>query len=159
MLRKNLIAALFIVSFASCNPIGTDVTEVPLQINEITSADAVNLKKGDVVTIWSKVSAKDDTPVFKIKFNIESQGQSLMYDSLNVMAGTHIVNSKKTKESYTSSSSAGDSIKYYTVWDFEIENKKFTAPHDGKYNFDFKLINAGTSFPSNEISIILRKSS
>ncbi|WP_131536479.1 hypothetical protein [Pedobacter nototheniae] len=158
MFKNNLLAALFIISFASCNPIGTDITEVPLQIGEITSAEGVDLKKGDVVTIWSKVAAKEATPDFKIKFNVESRGQSLMFDSLNVMGGTHIVNSKKTTESYNSSSSAGDSTVYYTVWDFEIENKKFTVPRDGKYNFDFKLTKAGTSFPSSEISIILRKS-
>lgn len=157
--KKNILAALVILSLASCNPIGEKVAEIPLSVGEIAGTNAIDLKKGDVVTIWSKIAERSDKEgvPFKVKYNIESNGKSIAFDSLRVNEGNHMINAEKTTESYTQSSSAGDSTKYYTLKQFEIENKKITIPRDGKYNFDFKLVNGDYGFSNSDMLIILRK--
>lgn len=160
MFKKNILAALVILSLASCNPIGEKVAEIPLSAGEIGSTNPIDLKKGDVITIWSKIAERSDKEggaAFKIKYNVESNGQNIVFDTLRVNEGNHKINAEKTTESYTQSSSAGDSTKYYTLKQFEIENKKITIPHDGKYNFDFKLVNGDYGLFNNDMLIILRK--
>jgi hypothetical protein len=159
MFKNNILAALVVLGMSSCNPIGEKIAEIPLSAGEIGSANAIDLKKGDVITIWSKVSErsdKEDAP-FKVKYNIERDGQRIIFDSLKVTDGNHIINAEKTTESYTESSSAGDSTKHYTLKQFEIENKKITIPRDGKYNFDFKLVDGDYDFFNNDMLITLRK--
>lgn len=159
MFKKYILAPLVILSLASCNPIGEKVAEVPLSAGEINWTNAIDLKKGDVIAIWSKVAERSDNDgaPFKIKYNIESNGQRIIFDSLKVTDGNHIINAEKTTESYTQSSSTGDSTKYYTLKQFEIENKKIIIPHDGKYNFDFKLVEGDYGFSNRDMLIILRK--
>ncbi|MFW0715649.1 hypothetical protein [Pedobacter sp. N23S346] len=162
MYRNYLFPVLFILGFSSCNPVGKELTVLELATGEIVSAENVSLKKGDVVTIWSKVSksSEDEGAAFNVKFNVENKGQSILFDSLNVSAGDHIINSKETEESYNQSNSAGDSTVYYTVHEYETESKKFTAPKDGEYSFDFKLSERSSqgSIFGSKLSIILRKS-
>lgn len=162
MSKNYLFPVLFILGFSSCNPVGKELTVLELATGEIVSAENVSLKKGDVITIWTKVSksSKDEAGIFSVKFNVESKGQSILLDSLNVNAADHIINSKTTKESYNQSSSAGDSTVYYIVHEYETESKKFTAPAEGKYTFDFKLIDrsSNSSLFGNKLAIILRKS-
>ncbi|NTE03538.1 hypothetical protein G6M26_07275 [Agrobacterium tumefaciens] len=161
MFRNNLLLVLFILGLSSCNPVGEEITALDLSEGEIATAENVTLKKGDVVTIWAKVtsSSEDKSPAFRVKFNIETKGQSILLDSLNVSNEDHVINSKKTKESYSQSSSKGDSTIYYTLHEYETESRKFTAPYDGKYAFDFKLMSQSNSFGFNhsKLSIILRK--
>ncbi|MFD2285687.1 hypothetical protein GJU39_08750 [Pedobacter petrophilus] len=162
MSKNYLFPVLFILGFSSCNPVGKELTVLELANGEIVSAENVSLKKGDVVTIWTKVStsSKDEGGAFQVKFNIESKGKSLLLDSLNLNAEDHVINSKKTEESYNQSSSTGDSTVHYTVHEYETESKKFTAPADGKYAFDFKLIDRSNnrSLFGGKMAIILRKS-
>jgi len=162
MYRNYLFSALFILGLSSCNPVGKELTVLELTPGEIATAENLSLKKGDVVTIWSKIlkSSKDEGSAFSVKFNIENKGQSILFDSLNVDAQDHVINSEKTKESYNQSSSEGDSTIYYTVHEYETESKKFTVPKDGKYSFDFKLTERSnqSSFFGNKLSIVLRKS-
>lgn len=158
---KNIMLASFIIlSLASCNPIGEKVAEIPLKAGEIAWANAVDLKKGDVITIWSKIADRSDqtSAPFKVKYNIESNGQTITFDSLKTTNGDHIINAEKTTESHIYSTSEGDSTKYYTLRQFEVENKKITIPHDGKYNFDFKLLDGDYGFSNDDMLIILRKS-
>lgn len=162
MSKNYLFPILFILGFSSCNPVGKELAVLELTSGEIVSEENVSLKKGDVITIWTKVSnsSEDKDVAFQIKFNIESRGQSILLDSLDVTAKDHIINSTTTKESYNQSSSTGDSTVYYTVHKYETESKKFTAPADGKYTFDFKLTDRSSnrSLFGNKLGIILRKS-
>jgi hypothetical protein len=160
MFRNNAIAILLLLGFVSCNPVGEKIEEIGLKANEITSAEGVDLKKGDVVTIWSKVSTNNTmvSPNISLRYNIENKDESLKNDSIHVAGGSHIINSSKSEESYqTSDSNEKDSTVYYTKWEYEAENASFTAPRDGKYNFDFKLRYTGEGFLRDEISVILRK--
>lgn len=159
MFKYHILPFLLLLTLISCNPVGADIIEIPLKVGEISSAEGIDLKKGDKVMIWSKLETndKDDSPAFKVKYHIESEGKSLLFDSLDVFKGEHQINSKKTTESYDSrGSSDKDSTIYYTQHEFEIENTQFIAPKDGKYNFDFKLTQDRSSF-SKGLSIILRK--
>jgi len=162
MYKNYLFPILFILSFSSCNPVGKELAVLELANGEIVSAENMSLKKGDVITIWTKVSSssEDKNEAFRVKFNIENKGQSILLDSLNTSAEDHVINSKTTKESYNQSSSEGDSTVYYTVHEYETESKKFTVPNDGKYAFDFKLIDRSSSRSlfGNKLAIILRKS-
>jgi len=144
----------------ACNPVGSDIGEVALKSNEIASAEGIDLKKGDVVTIWSKVSTSGETvsPRLSLRYSIENNDELLKNDSVKVSGGKHIINSQKSEESYqTNSSTDKDSTVYYTKWEYEAESASFTVPRDGKYNFDFKLKNAGDGFLNDEVAVILRK--
>ncbi|NQX38752.1 hypothetical protein SAMN05421820_101785 [Pedobacter steynii] len=158
MFKYHIIPSFLLFALISCNPVGADIAEIPLKRGEVSSAEGIDLKKGDKVTIWSKLETndKDDSPAFKVKYHIESAGKSLLYDSLDVFNGNHQINSKKTTESYRSSSDDKESTIYYTQHEFEIENTQFIVPKDGKYNFDFKLTQDLSTF-SKGFSIILRK--
>lgn len=159
MFKYPIIPSLLLFALISCNPVGKDLIEIPLKRGEVSSAEGIELKKGDKVTIWSKLETndKDDSPAFKVRYHIESGGKSLVYDSLDVFKGEHQINSKKTTESYHSTSSSDkDSTIYYNQHEFEVENTQFVAPKDGKYNFDFKLTQDLSTF-SKGLSIVLRK--
>lgn len=158
MFKYHILPFLLLLTLISCNPVGADIIEIPLKVGEISSAEGIDLKKGDKVMIWSKLETndKDDSPAFKVRYHIESEGKSLLFDSLDVFNGSHQINSKKTTESYRSSSDGKESTIYYTQHEFEIENTQFIVPKDGKYNFDFKLTQDRSSF-SKGFSIILRK--
>ncbi len=163
MCKKYLFPVLFILGFSSCNPVGKELTVLELATGEIVSAENLSLKKGDVVTIWTKVfkSSEDEAGVFSVKFNIENEGKSILLDSLDMRAEDHVINSKTTKESYNESSSKGDSTIYYTVHEYEAESKRFTVPADGKYSFDFKLTERSSynsSIFGEKVGIVLRKS-
>lgn len=159
MFKYHILPAFLLFALISCNPVGEEIIEIPLKVGEVSSAEGIELKKGDKVMIWSKLETndKDDAPAFKVRYHIGSAGKTLLYDSLDVFKGEHEIHSKKTTESYqTMSSSDKDSMVYYQQHEFEIENTQFVAPKDGKYDFDFKLTQDLSSF-SKGLSVILRK--
>lgn len=160
ILRNILFLSFSIIMLSSCNPIGEKLAEISLEGDGIATVDNINLKKGDVITIWTKVIEKDDSYTSKsgIRYNIECNGKSILFDSLNVNITEHVINSKKLDDSYIQSSSEKDSTVYYTMHQYETESKKFTAPIDGKYSFDFKpKRNQGSSFQDTKLAVILRK--
>lgn len=154
------MAVLLLLGLDACNPVGNDIAEVGLKANEITSAEGIELKKGDVVTIWSKVATNSETvsPSLTLRYSIENNDETLKNDSVQVIKGTHLINSHKSEESYqTNSSTERDSTVYYTKWEYEAESASFTAPRNGRYNFDFKLKNSSDGFLRDEVAVILRK--
>jgi len=159
MFKNSILASFVVLCLASCNPVGETIAEIPLSVGEISGSNVLDLKKGDVVTIWSKITQRSDNDEipFNVKYNIESMGKSIAFDSLKATNGEHIINAEKSTESYTQSSSEGDSTKYYTLKKFEVENKKITIPEDGKYNFDFKVVDGDYGFANRDMLIILRK--
>lgn len=160
---KNCIGGLLMFFLTSCgNPVGDSIVESPLFENEISSVKDLDLKKGDEVVFWSKVATRKDSTFvsYKFKYSISLKDSIIEFDNVYIAYGDHIINSKTTNDKVTTSfSEKEDSISYVKNWEFEIENKSFIVPQDGKYNFDFKMYCPDTNFFSNRssASIIIRK--
>lgn len=141
--------------FLSCNPIGEELAEVPLLLDEITSIKDMELKKGDEVVFWSKVSTTKFSD-YKVKYSIASGNKIIAFDSTNVMSGERTINSEVSEDGGFISrlfNGEGSSSR-----EFERENTSFVVPQDGKYDFDFKISSEDdeSSF-GEQFSFILRK--
>ncbi|SHE77486.1 hypothetical protein [Pedobacter caeni] len=164
MFKYYIVPCLLLLALASCNPVGENIIELPLQAGEISSAENIDLKKGDKVVIWSKLTLNDDEvlPDFKVRVNVENEGKSVWSDSLKVLKGRHAINSERSTEAYEvlgggdSDGVEKDSTAYYSKRTFELDNADFIVPKDGKYNFDFKL-KLDINSHNKGFSIILRK--
>lgn len=147
---KYIIVVLFFLStiLFSCNTIGTKVKQIPLEVGNISTVNNIKLKKGDQLVIWSKIAAKyeDAAPDFSLRYLIEKDGEKMAFDELNVMNGAHTINTY-----------SGDDDGKYKSQKTEIENKIIDIKEDGNYSFSFKLVEIEDDFPSDEISVILRK--
>jgi hypothetical protein len=161
---KKSIVGLLAIALTSCNPVGEKLNETPLFQNGISSVDGLDLKKGEEIVFWSKVAKRKDSLLsgYKIKYSISLNDKIIELDSTYVSEGNHVINSKIIKsEMVHSSSDKQDSIEYIENLEFEIENKSFKIPQDGKYNFDFKLYAPAEQdfFSRNNIStsVIIRK--
>ncbi|WP_108866349.1 hypothetical protein [Aquimarina aquimarini] len=165
-ITKRVILILLFTHLISCNVIGEKLEEVPLQKGMINSSTDMDLKQGDVITIWSKAEMKyteGKESDFEIKYHIEKDGETLDFGKFAILDDiylTHTISSSKNKdESYNSNSDEADEEGrvYYYTWSFERESYIFTAPDNGKYTFDFKLYEIKDDFPSDNIAIVLRK--
>ncbi|KIC03494.1 hypothetical protein OA88_03735 [Flavobacterium sp. JRM] len=160
---KKSIVGLLVLALTSCNPVGENLGEMPLFQNAISSIDSLDLKKGEEIVFWSKVTTRKDSlfSKYKIKYSISLNGKIIHFDSTYVEEGKHTINSKVIKDEIVhSSSTEKDSIEHVENWEFEIENKSFKIPQDGKYNFDFKLEAPELDFfakNSSATSVIIRK--
>lgn len=151
---KKYIIGLGLISLVSCNPVGEDLAEVPLVLDEITSIKDLELKKGDEVVFWSKVSTTKFSD-YKVKYSIASENKVVAFDSTSVMSGEHTINSKVSESGFISSLFNGGED---SSQEFERENKSFVVPNDGKYDFDFKITSEEDgSFFGERFSFILRK--
>lgn len=160
---KKSIFGLLVLALTSCNPVGENLGETALFDKGISSIENLDLKKGEEVVFWSKVATRKDSTFskFKVKYSISCNNKIIEFDSLYIAEGNHTINSKTKMDEITHSSSKGkDSIEYVKNWEFEIENKSFKIPQDGKYNFDFKLYAPEVDFfarNSTGASLIIRK--
>ncbi|WP_136668878.1 hypothetical protein [Flavobacterium sp. H122] len=161
-MKKNIVG-LLVLAFISCNPVGENLGEVQLIQKGISSIEGLDLKEGDEIVFWTKLSTRKDSTFskYKMRYSISQDDKIVKFDSLNIADGAHSINSKTTQEGITHSSAEGkDSIEYVKNWEFEIENNSFIVPKDGKYNFDFKLyLPEMDFFASNQssASVIVRK--
>ncbi len=146
--------------------VGDDIEdEIRLGANHIATFDNVELEKGDELVIWTKVSTAlyEDDEVFhkKIKYHIEKEGKTLVFDSFSPFHYRHIIRSKKEgKESKTNEYDNEqeewiDVITPYTQWEFEAESIVYEVPENGVYVFDFKPASSGSDYDS--YTVILRK--
>jgi hypothetical protein len=152
------ILFLATVLFFGCNSVGADLAELPLSSNKIVSSDEIVLKKGETITIWTKLNVATATPDFKIRYLIEESGSKMVYDSLSFLSNekNHIINSSAFSEEVIEKTSGDkDSIVIKRDFLFELKTKDFEAPKDGKYTFDFKMTKGDTF--NGGFSIILRK--
>ncbi|KFF04856.1 hypothetical protein [Flavobacterium reichenbachii] len=149
-------ALIALITCSGCHFVGEDLIEVPVK-DEITSSGEISLKKGETVVFWTKINANTAYPEYSIKYLIEENNKTVEFDSISRFTSgrDHIINAK---------ASSGDAPEktsiYKESFEFELENKKFTAPKDGKYTFDFKLTKFGSESEAvfnSDMSIILRK--
>ncbi len=145
-----------------CQSLGEDLVELPLNPQTISSSSEIQLKKGEKVTIWTKCNVSFSKPNFKIKYLIEEKGKKIEFDSLiyDVNESYAIINSQASKEDVVEKNYYDkDTIIHKENFQFELKNKDFFAPKDGKYSFDFKLTSeteSGSMF-NHDYSIVLRK--
>ncbi|CAD0005692.1 MULTISPECIES: hypothetical protein [Flavobacterium] len=157
-----IIPLITLITFSSCHSIGEELIEVPISKDEITSSGEISLKKGETISFWTKIISTTPYPDYTIKYLIEENKKAIEFDSISRFSGTnHIINATASSEDITEKTSKEkDTIIHSEKFEFEFENKKFTAPKDGKYTFDFKLTkyeSDSESFFGSGMSIILRK--
>jgi hypothetical protein len=152
---KKYIAGILFISILSCNPVGEDLAEVPLVFDEITSLKGLDLKKGEEVVFWSKVSTSEFS-YHKIKYSIALNNKIVTIDTTSLMLGEHTINSKVSQDGgFISNLFTGNNS---SSIEFERENISFKVPEDGKYDFDFKISsNENSSSFGEKFSFILRK--
>ncbi|MGE6353776.1 hypothetical protein ACQKCJ_07835 [Flavobacterium sp. NPDC079362] len=156
-----IIALIALLTFYGCHSAGEDLIEVPVAKDEITSSGEISLKKGETIVFWTKINSNSPYPEYTIKYLIQENKKTVEFDSITrFSSGTnHIINAKASSEIITEKTfEEKDTIIHKKDFEFELENKKFTAPKDGKYTFDFKLTKSDSdSFFNSGISIVLRK--
>lgn len=162
-ITTKIIALTVLITFYGCHSIGEELIEVPVTKDEITSSGEISLKKGETVAFWTKISTDTPYPEYSIKYLIEENKNTIEFDSISRFTSgrNHIINATTSSEDITEKTfEEKDTLIHRENFEFELENKKFTAPKDGKYTFDFKLTkyeSESQSFFNSGISIILRK--
>ncbi|TRX35536.1 hypothetical protein FNW52_10880 [Flavobacterium sp. ZT3R18] len=153
---KSILLILPILIFG-CQSLGEDLAEIPLSDQNITSSNEIELKKGEKIAIWTKCNIPNAVPNFKIKYLIEENDKQIEFDSLFPIS-EHIINSEASEEDVVEKNfDDKDTLIHKENFQFELKNKEFIAPKDGKYTFDFKLSSKSESFFDSGFSIILRK--
>jgi len=157
------IVLTVLLTLCGCHSVGKELIEVPVTKEEITSSGEINLKKGETISFWTKINSGTPYPEYTIKYLIEENKKTIEFDSISrfTYEKNHIINATATSEDITEKTfEEKDTIIHRENFEFELENKKFTAPKDGKYTFAFKLTKyepeSQSSFSSG-VSIILRK--
>lgn len=160
---QKIVILITLITLCSCHSAGKDLIEVPITKDGITSSGEISLKKGETISFWTKINSTTPYPEYTIKYLIEENKKTIEFDSIGRFThGTdHIINAKASSEDLTEKTfEEKDTIIHKENYEFELENKKFTAPKDGKYTFDFKLTKyepESQSAFSSGVSIILRK--
>lgn len=157
------IVLITLIAFYGCHSVGKELIEVPVTKEGITSSGEISLKKGETISFWTKINSNTPYPEYTIKYLIEENKKTIEFDSISrfTYEKNRIINATATSEDITEKTfEEKDTIIHRENFEFELENKKFTAPKDGKYTFDFKLTkleSESKSVFSSGISIILRK--
>lgn len=175
-----ILSSLFIFS---CNPVGEKITEeTPVNMQLVNTIDGLELKKGDIIVVWSKLDASfvknGVLPSFDFIYNLSMNGNTVENSSAPMFADKkHIINSTYTKqkeeedekeipEQQTSEyNSDSDSTKVEekkevsASWEFEKKVTEIPIKKDGKYTLDYKVKanDADGNSMFNKASIILRK--
>ncbi|PIF44125.1 hypothetical protein CLU96_1054 [Chryseobacterium sp. 52] len=174
-----ILCSLFIVS---CNPVGEKITEeAPVDTQLVNTADALNLKKGDVLVVWGKLDASfvknGVVPSFEFIYNLSLNGNTVDKSSATMFADKkYIINSayKEQKEEEEEEKETSEQISEYNSldsieaekkkevtasWEFEQKVVEIPIKKDGKYTLDYKVKDRDTDSDSmfNKVSIIIRK--
>jgi hypothetical protein len=174
-----ILWSLFIIS---CNPVGEKITEEkPVDMQLVNTVDGLNLKKGDIVVVWSKLDASfiknGAIPSYEFIYNLSLDGNTVDHSSTIMFADKkHIINStykkeeeeepeKETTEQSSDYNNEADSTKIAeekevtASWEFEQKVTEIPIKKDGKYTLDYKVRaqNGDTDSMFNKIAIILRK--
>jgi hypothetical protein len=154
------IVFIALTTLFSCHSLGEDLVELPLITNDIISTAEINLKKGETISIWTKISAKNAFPEYNIKYLIEENKKEFEFDSIGSFDSQKnpIIKASATAEDVTEKTyEEKDTIIHKENFEFELKNKEFVAPKDGKYTFNFKLTSETESLFNSGFSIVLRK--
>lgn len=175
-----ILCSLFILS---CNPVGEKITEeAPVDMQLVNTIDGLDLKKGDVIVVWSKLDASfiknGVLPSFDFIYNLSLNGNTVENSSVLMFADKkHIINStyKKQKEDENEEKDAPEQTSEYgdesdstkvekekevsASWEFEQKVIEIPIKKDGKYTLDYKVKakDADSDSMFNKASIILRK--
>jgi len=155
-MKKNIFA-IVLLALVSCNPVGEDLAETAVSPDGITSIKGLDLKKGEEIVFWSKVQTGQDPNSlnYNIKYSIALNNKIVSFDSTSVMEGNHTINSKVERDKKFLSGLFSDEASS-SSYEFEIENKSFVVPENGKYDFDFKFYYTGEDFFRDNISIVIK---
>jgi hypothetical protein len=148
-----------------CQSLGEDIAEIQLSDQDITSSNEIQLKKGDIIAIWTKCNVPNPYPDFQIKYLIEENHDKIEYNVLTpYYSSQHIINSTASEEHVVEKNYEDkDTLIHKKNFQFEYKNIEFIAPIDGKYTFDFKMSKKSDPQSDSEsmfnsgLAIILRK--
>jgi hypothetical protein len=158
-----IVVLVALITLYGCHSAGKDLIEVPITKDGITSSGEISLEKGETISFWTKITSNTPYPEYTIKYLIQENKKTIEFDSISRFTnGTNnVINAKASSEDITEKTfEEKDTIIHKENFEFEVENKKFTAPKNGKYTFDFKLTKyepESQSVFSSGVSIILRK--
>lgn len=173
-----ILCSLFILS---CNPVGEKITEeAPVDMQQVNTIDGLDLKKGDVIVVWSKLDASfiknGMLPSFDFIYNLSLNGNTVENASAAMFADKkHIINSTYKKEDENEEKEAPEQTSEYgdesdstkvekeqevsASWEFEQKVIEIPIKKDGKYTLDYKVKakDADSNSMFNKASIIIRK--
>lgn len=165
----------------SCNPVGEKITEeTPADMQLVNTIDGLDLKKGDVIVVWSKLEASfvknGVLPSFDFIYNLSLNGNTVANSSVAMFSDKkHIINSTYTQQKeeeeqpmtvqtsgYSDDSDTTQVEKQKEVsasWEFEQKVIEIPIEKDGKYTLDYKVKpkDAESNSMFNKAAIIIRK--
>ncbi|MCT2564399.1 hypothetical protein [Chryseobacterium herbae] len=175
-----ILCSLFVLS---CNPVGEKITEeTPADMQLVNTIDGLDLKKGDVIVVWSKLDASfvknGMLPSFDFIYNLSLNGNTtdnssvaLFTDKKNIIHSTYTKQKEEEEEETpvteetSEYSDDSDTIKVEkqkevtASWQFEQKVTEIPIKQDGKYTLDYKVKakDADSNSMFNKVAIMIRK--